>query len=128
MPSTEITSYKPTCRYRSPCCNLDYFRVTDNPGTISPGSSNRDAQCGHTCERRICWALDQDCWGAECVARDEPETTLFLAEGPQRVELGRSAGWNVAGEHGHCCEEQWCAQEQEGIVHTDPERFYEHIR
>src|SRR5260221_8449528 len=104
------------------------FRFADNPGTISPGSSNRDAQCGHTCERRICWALDQDCWGAECVARDEPETTLFLAEGPQRVELGQSAGWNVAGEHGHCCEGQWGAQEQEGIVHTDPERFYEHIR
>ena len=25
--SAEITSYKPTCRYRSPCRNLDYFRV-----------------------------------------------------------------------------------------------------
>src|SRR6267143_2319106 len=23
------------CRYRSPCCNLDYFRVADNPEVIA---------------------------------------------------------------------------------------------
>jgi hypothetical protein len=27
----EITSYKPTCRYRSACPNLDYFRIADDP-------------------------------------------------------------------------------------------------
>ena len=34
MPSTKINSYKPTGRYRSPCRNLDYFRVDHTPGTL----------------------------------------------------------------------------------------------
>jgi hypothetical protein len=31
-----ITSAMPTSRYRSACPNLDYFRIADKPGVISP--------------------------------------------------------------------------------------------
>jgi hypothetical protein len=36
MPSAEITSYKPTSRYRSAYPELDYFRIADNPEVIWP--------------------------------------------------------------------------------------------
>jgi len=37
MPSTEITSYKPTSRYRSAGAYLAYFRIADDTsGSLAP--------------------------------------------------------------------------------------------
>jgi hypothetical protein len=49
----------------------------------------------------------------------EPASTLRFAERPQRIDLCRSARRYVTRRHRYCCQQQWCTDEQAGIIRTE---------